>query len=52
MKEFRQTIQLMKEVLKINPEDPVAKMYINRCEKNLQEGIDENWTGIIQLDIK
>ena len=51
-KKFPKAIQLFRQVLNQNPEDLVARLYIERSEKYLLEGVDENWTGIEQLLLK
>ncbi len=49
---FEEVIQIMKEVLVQCPEDMAAKIYIERCESFLKEGVGEHWTGITELYIK
>lgn len=36
--------------LKINPEDVVAEMYIDRCKQFIQHGIEQGWSGVTDLN--
>lgn len=51
-KKFLEAVQAFREVVTRNPEDLVARLYVERSEKYLIEGVDENWTGIEQLLLK
>ncbi|MBN1499481.1 MAG: adenylate/guanylate cyclase domain-containing protein [Spirochaetes bacterium] len=43
---FGDTKEFMLEVLKINPADKVAELYLERAEKYIFSGLPEDWDGI------
>jgi hypothetical protein len=45
-KEFSIALRLFQNVLKINPTDISAKLYIKRCEDAIRLGISDDWTSI------
>ena len=49
---FQDVIEILEEHIKLFPEDKVAKIYIERCQKNMIEVSHKNWTGITHLNTK
>lgn len=45
-KEFDEADRLFRKVLKINPHDRGAELYIIRCKNILEFGIPEHWDGV------
>jgi len=41
-----------KRILKINPDDPTARLYLRRCEHFEKYGVPADWSGITCLDEK
>ncbi|MBF0462943.1 MAG: HAMP domain-containing protein [Magnetococcales bacterium] len=50
--EFTETIAIMEQVLLECPEDKAARIYMDRCEHFLKEGVGELWTGVTSMDSK
>ncbi|MCI5132318.1 MAG: adenylate/guanylate cyclase domain-containing protein [Candidatus Electrothrix sp. EH2] len=51
-KDFHKTLQIMREILEYNPKDGAAQLYLDRCEKNIQRGVPDNWQAITRLCVK
>jgi len=51
-KEFDAAMHLFKKVLKINPNDRAASLYVIRCKNILDFGIPEDWDGVETLKDK
>jgi signal transduction histidine kinase/ligand-binding sensor domain-containing protein/class 3 adenylate cyclase len=51
-KEFAEAVVFFKEVMKINPDDKAARLYLERSAKFVVEGIPRGWKGIEKFDIK
>ena len=45
-KEFIEALKAFNMVVKINPSDKAAMLYISRCQKYIDHGAPENWDGI------
>lgn len=45
-RKFTEAQQVFQEVLRINPQDRAAKVYVERCENYQEHGVPENWEGI------
>jgi class 3 adenylate cyclase len=45
-KEFTQANHIFQEILRINPQDRAAKMYVERSEFYQKHGVHEDWEGI------
>lgn len=50
--EFEEAIAIMAQLLLESPADKAATIYIERCQDLLKEGIDESWTGVINMVTK
>lgn len=51
-KEFLEAQRIFEGILKINPHDKAAMMYIKRCEKYQRYGVPEGWSGVEVLEDK
>ena len=51
-REWEQAADRFREVLKIFPEDPPAKLYLRRCEEYLQKAPPASWDGVFNLQSK
>jgi len=51
-KEFEKAISSFKRVLKINPEDKTAHLYLQRSAHYVVEGVPKEWEGIETIDTK
>jgi len=51
-KEFAEAIVCFKNVLKINPDDKTASLYLQRSARFVVEGVAENWKGVEAMDSK
>lgn len=52
MKEFEAAIVQFDIVQKIHPEDKVATIYLQRCQKFIETKVPENWDGVFVMDSK
>lgn len=43
---FEQSAEVFQEIVKKNPGDHVARLYINRCRETYEKGIPKDWTGV------
>jgi two-component system sensor histidine kinase ChiS len=48
-KEFNEAHKLFKKIIKINPDDYAASLYIARCKNILDFGIPDDWDGVETL---
>lgn len=51
-KEFKQALDLFKQALQINPEDPPAQEYKERCEDYIETPPPDNWDGVKVMKTK
>lgn len=51
-KHFEQAAKLFAELQEHNPADKAIHLYIERCQKNIQFGIPEDWDGVEILHFK
>lgn len=51
-KDFKMAKTAFEEVLKLNPEDKVAKLYLHRCDDFIANPPDENWDGVYTMKTK
>jgi hypothetical protein len=51
-REFPSATALFDQVLKMDPEDQVARYFINKSAKYTIEGVPDDWTGLEKLNIK
>nr|HPI41073.1 adenylate/guanylate cyclase domain-containing protein [Pseudobdellovibrionaceae bacterium] len=50
--DFKKALDLFNEAYKFGNADPVAKIYIQRCEEFLSEPPPENWDGVYEMKTK
>jgi class 3 adenylate cyclase len=43
---FEKAAELFQEIIKKNPGDLVARLYIGRCHETLEKGLPKDWTGV------
>jgi tetratricopeptide (TPR) repeat protein len=43
---FEKAAELFQEIIKKNPSDLVARLYIERCHETLEKGLPKDWSGI------
>jgi len=46
MKQIEEAKEFFLEILHVNPDDKVARIYVQRCENIQQYGIAEEWKGV------
>lgn len=51
-KQFKEVVSIMENILVQCPEDKAAEIYKERCGRFLQEGVDEQWEGVVTLHTK
>ncbi|XWK90590.1 MAG: response regulator [Phormidium sp.] len=49
---FTESKQQFQEILRINPDDKAAIIYIERCQNYHQYGVKNGWKGVTNLDFK
>ena len=50
---FETSLSLLNKILKVNPNDQIVSLYIERCTKILKEGWNPNrWDGVQHLNEK
>lgn len=52
IKNWQTAIEYFSKVLEDTPNDPVSKMYIERCKHFMKNPPPENWDGTMDLDFK
>lgn len=51
-KQFPEALRGFQQCLEKNPADSVARLYVERCEQLLRDGVAAHWDGILTLDQK
>ncbi len=51
-KEFAEAVVCFKKVLKINPDDKTAGLYLQRAARFVVEGVSEEWQGVEVMESK
>ncbi len=51
-REFAEAVALFAEIVRINPDDAPASLFLRRARKLMQQGVPENWTGIEIMERK
>jgi class 3 adenylate cyclase len=51
-REFPQAAVTFDQVLKVNPEDLTARLFLNKSSKNIVQGVPDDWTGVEVMDFK
>lgn len=49
---FQEALDRFQKALSINPEDPVSKLYVERCLEYLAEAPPANWDGVFVMKTK
>ncbi len=52
LKQFQPAKMLFEKCLVIYPKDRAAEFYIERCTNFIENGVDEDWDGVLNLDSK
>jgi class 3 adenylate cyclase len=52
LKQFEAAKRLFEKCMATNPKDRAAEFYIERCKRFIDNGVDENWDGVLNLDSK
>ena len=51
-RKFQEAIDVLKEALKIEPDDAVSQLYVERCQDYLKEPPPEQWDGVFTMTTK
>jgi hypothetical protein len=51
-KDFPVAYKILLELLKVNPEDEILRLYRKRCELLINIGVPEGWQGVEEIYIK
>ena len=51
-KDFQVSVQLFKDIIGINPEDVTAKLFKQKAEDYIENGVEENWEGVESINFK
>ena len=51
-KEFAEAAVCFKQVLKTNPDDKTAKLYLERSAQFMVQGVPDDWDGVETLEHK
>jgi len=49
---FRESMICFADIVRLNPDDHAARIYLSRCEQFLKNGIPEDWQGIERRTVK
>ncbi len=49
---FEESLKAFQDVLRMHPEDPLSKVYVNRCEQLIKEPPPSDWDGVTNLTSK
>jgi class 3 adenylate cyclase len=52
LKQFQPAKRLFEKCLAVYPGDRVAELYIERCNQFVENGVNDDWDGVFNLDIK
>ena len=50
--DFQQAYQILVEVIRVNPEDLTAQLFLKECRQYLSNGVPEGWTGLNRMEVK
>ncbi len=50
--DFQQAYQILVEVIRVNPEDLTAQLFLKECRQYLANGVPEGWTGLNKMEVK
>lgn len=51
-RELAPALELFEQYVRLVPEDPVPRLYIERCRRYLTQGLDDTWDGVEHLATK
>lgn len=51
-KRFNEALNIYKDILSINPSDKAVNLFIDRCKRNIVNGVSENWYGVEEMTEK
>ena len=51
-RKFAEAAAVFNQVKKINPEDHVARLFLNKSAKYIQDGVPDGWTGVESFGVK
>jgi two-component system sensor histidine kinase ChiS len=51
-REFPEAAATFSKVLKVNPDDQPARLFMNKSSENLLQGVPEDWTGVEVMTFK
>lgn len=51
-KDFQRALQILEEVVKINPKDLTTQLFLEECQTYLASGLPEGWTGLNRMEVK
>jgi len=51
-KDFKSAVEGFESILAKNPQDVASRIYFEKAQQNLEEGIDENWDGVLSMKEK
>lgn len=51
-RKFAEATFSLNQVIQVNPDDQVARLFLNRSARLIQEGVPQGWTGIESFDTK
>ncbi|MGZ3747856.1 MAG: CHASE2 domain-containing protein [Pseudobdellovibrionaceae bacterium] len=51
-RKFKEALELFKQALQTSPEDPVSKLYVERCESYIDSAPADNWDGVYVMKTK
>ncbi|MDH4200035.1 MAG: adenylate/guanylate cyclase domain-containing protein [Spirochaetia bacterium] len=49
---FKESLEKLQKINARSLEDPIVKLYIERCQTNIQNGVDSNWSGTTTMNTK
>jgi hypothetical protein len=51
-KDFTQAKEVCQHILPLNPQHRVANLFLQKAGRLAQAGIDENWHGVEEMEVK
>ena len=50
--EFKAARHYFKDCLEIDRHDKTIQLFLERTERHIEEGVEDGWAGVVQLDTK
>jgi signal transduction histidine kinase/class 3 adenylate cyclase len=50
--DFQEAHKIIEEVIRINPEDLTAQLFLKECRQYLANGVPQGWTGLNKMEVK